>query len=95
MTDNQTTTQALFNTQLIFYLSTALIIGVATGSIRSQNKETLSRLEKISASVPAQLITADIIGNKTPDKFYQFGKSVAYVEIDGKPVANYFVEERK
>ena len=34
----------------------------------------------------------DVIGREDPDKFYEINRQRAYLEIDGKPVEDYFKE---
>lgn len=36
------------------------------------------------------IITENVIGNKTPDRFYYIKGKRAYLEIDGKSVDDYF-----
>ena len=64
-------------------------------SSKSEHRDISKHFDEISSKFIPQLITSDTIGNKTFDKFYQIGTNRAYVEIDGKQVENYFLEEKR
>lgn len=41
------------------------------------------------------IITENVIGNKIPDKFYYVRGKRVYLEIDGKPLEDYFKSKNK
>ena len=53
---------------------------------------SLLKLDKIMNNYQdfSKIQTENVIGNKAPEKFYEVDGKRVYLEIDGKPVADYF-----
>ena len=49
------------------------------------------KIDKIKPKIQ----TCDVIGEKEPEKFYEIDGKRVYLEIDGKPIAEYFAMRKK
>ncbi|MEI6849698.1 MAG: hypothetical protein WCK29_01540 [archaeon] len=65
--------------------ATFLVVSACTIAYRGFER----KLEKVVSQSNPALVTANTIGNSTPDKFYQIGTNRAYVEIDGRSIESY------
>ena len=48
------------------------------------------RLSKLELELEKQVRTKNVIGNTTPDKFYERDGQRLYIEVDGRPAMEYF-----
>lgn len=73
--------------------ATAIILGLGSALyfILSRD-ETLKRIDE---NTRPQIQVKNVIGNETPDKFYQINGQRVYLEVDGKSIEKYFTPEAK
>ncbi|MEK6967360.1 MAG: hypothetical protein AABX51_01890 [Nanoarchaeota archaeon] len=63
-----------------------IIVGVAMiAAIRSCN-----RTGDIKETLQSQVQYQDVIGQEAPERFYEINGQRIYLEVDGKPVEEYF-----
>lgn len=67
---------------LYVLVATGIAVGAITGDFSEENNQLLRALKP-------QVQTANVIEGSAPEKFYEIGGQRAYLEIDGKPVAEY------
>ena len=69
----------------IIALGLGAAIFFSTLNIRDNLKNIEEKIKRISPNLKIE----NVIGNETPDKFYEIDGRRVYLEIDGKPVEEY------
>ena len=64
--------------------------GIATCMRGCANMASESELEKMRIEKSCQIQEADLNGNGIPDKFYSINGRIAVVELDGKPISDFY-----
>ena len=69
-----------------------LVAGAVAGAFGMSfiTNSKLKQLEDKVDSLSPKPITSNVIGNGEPEKFYDVNGQRVYLEIDGKPVEQYF-----
>ena len=95
MTDNKDISEAI-NKHGKIGISVPIVFALATASaIRLFSFGGLeTKLENIEAAIRNQpkyeIQTQNVIGEEAPEKFYEINGQRVYLEVDGKPVEQYF-----
>ena len=69
-----------------FYLSLSQGIWKITNKIESLDK----KVESIAISTSPKIRIENVFGSEAPEKFYEINNQRVYLEIDGKPVEEYW-----
>lgn len=72
-----------------YLIATFVVAGIGMGI---SNKVLLE--EKIEEIKP-KIQEAQVLGNETPERFYEIDGQRVYLTIDGKPIEQYFAEGGK
>ncbi len=91
MSDNRTQPLSCLGT--IF----AVVLGVAVASgLRCDRQKSIEqKVDILLQKSEPRLETRDVMGKYLPEKFYEINGQRVYLEVDGKPVEQYFAEPSK
>ena len=77
------------------FLQGAILTGIIFGSgmfrvAKDKDRKLEAKIDEMTPKIRIE----QTMGNKTPERFYEIGGKRVYLEIDGKPVEQYFSDRK-